>query len=345
MCPLTGDSKFGARVSSDDSDMPISALDSRSVVASSSRGAEVRELQQALADAGFDPGPIDGDFGPMTRAAVIAFQEARGLEVDGVVGPQTWGALNGGAAPVEAPAPAAPIAPSGGPRPQLSFGSRGPAVVELQRALAGAGFDPGGVDGDFGPMTRNAVLRFQSANGLSVDGVVGPQTWGALGGSSFAPGGPAPVFGGSASSDFRQRILDIAQAEVGTLEATGNNDGDVTKYPGAFGRGQESYCADFASWVLTSAGGSLNDPWCPSIINALARTGNWKGRSDPQPGDLILFDWDHDNVADHVGLVKSVNGNGTITTIEGNTGGPGGAEGVWEKTRTWDFVIGFGNPI
>jgi hypothetical protein len=195
-------------------------------------------------------------------------------------------------------------------------------------------------------MTRNAVVRFQSANGLEVDGVVGPQTWGALGGSSFVRGG-GPVQGvPQVSGDFRQRILALAESQIGTMEATGNNDGEVTKYPNAFGRGQESYCADFASWVLTNAGGSLDEPWCPSIINKLANSGNWKGRNNPQPGDLILFDWDHDNVADHVGLVKSVNGNGTITTIEGNTGGgPSGAEGVWEKTRTWDFVMGFGNPI
>ncbi|MFO0594663.1 MAG: peptidoglycan-binding protein [Myxococcaceae bacterium] len=321
--------------------MTISALSSRSVVSMSSSGGSVRELQQALADAGFDPGPVDGDFGPMTRAAVIAFQQANGLEVDGIVGPQTWGALNGAAPAAPAPAPSPSI--SSGPKPQLSIGSRGGAVSELQQALAAAGFDPGPIDGDFGGMTRNAVIRFQSANGLSVDGVVGPQTWGALGGGSFTSG-TGPVFGGSTSSSFRQRILDIAQGEVGTREATGNNDGDVTRYPGAFGRGQESYCADFASWVLTSAGGSLNDPWCPSIINQLARTGNWKGKSNPEPGDLVLFDWDLDGTADHVGLVKSVNGNGTITTIEGNTGGPGG-EGVWEKTRGWDFIMGFGNPI
>lgn len=320
--------------------MPVSAISARTLVSSNSRGSAVSELQQALADAGFDPGPIDGDFGPQTRAAVMAFQQRNGLDVDGVVGPQTWGALRG-AAPA---APAAP-APTSGPQPTLSIGSRGGAVSALQQQLAAAGFDPGGVDGDFGPATRAAVLRFQSANGLDVDGVVGPQTWGALGGSSFTPGsgpvrGPAP-----ANGDLRSRILALAQGEVGTLEATGNNDGDVTKYPNSFGRGQESYCADFASWVITNAGGSLNDPWCPSIKNQLINTGNWKGRSDPQPGDLVLFDWDHDNVADHVGLVKSVNGNGTLTTIEGNTGGPGGQEGVWEKTRTWDFVMGFGNPI
>jgi len=300
----------------------------------------VASLQEALRDAGFDPGPIDGDFGPMTRAAVLAFQQARGLDVDGVVGPQTWGALSGGA-----PA-SAPVAAPSGARPQLSQGARGGAVMELQQKLAAAGFDPGPVDGDFGPMARTAVVRFQSANGLSVDGVVGPQTWGALDGGSFVsgPGSVRPV--GSASGDLRQRILDIAQAEVGTVEASNNNDGGVTKYPNYFGRGQESYCADFASWVLTQAGAGLNEPWCPSIINKLAASGNWKGRNNPEPGDLVLFDWNHDGAADHVGLVKAVNGNGTITTIEGNTGGgPFGQEGVREKTRTWDFIMGFGNSI
>jgi hypothetical protein len=51
--------------------------------------AVVRRLQQALAAAGFDPGPIDGEYGPRTTAAVAAFQSVRGLVVDGKVGPQT----------------------------------------------------------------------------------------------------------------------------------------------------------------------------------------------------------------------------------------------------------------
>jgi hypothetical protein len=50
-------------------------------------------------------------------------------------------------------------------------------------------------------------------------------------------------------------------------------------------------------------------------------------------------------VADHVGLVKRVNENGTLTTIEGNTSGPGGQQGVWEKTHSWDLVMGFGSPL
>lgn len=56
-------------------------------------GSSVTRLQQALKNAGFNPGPIDGDFGPKTKAAVVAFQRAKHLSVDGVVGPQTNGAL------------------------------------------------------------------------------------------------------------------------------------------------------------------------------------------------------------------------------------------------------------
>jgi uncharacterized protein (TIGR02594 family) len=58
----------------------------------------VLELQKALKAAGFDPGPLDGIVGPKTRAAIAAFQRARGLEVDGIAGPETRKALFGDAA-------------------------------------------------------------------------------------------------------------------------------------------------------------------------------------------------------------------------------------------------------
>ena len=56
--------------------------------------AVVRELQQALTAAGYDPGPADGTYGEQTEAAVVAFQQANGLSVDGRVGPETAAALN-----------------------------------------------------------------------------------------------------------------------------------------------------------------------------------------------------------------------------------------------------------
>jgi len=57
--------------------------------------ARVRDIQGELLNAGHDPGPLDGILGAKTDAAIRAFQEARGLTVDGVVGPATWAALFG----------------------------------------------------------------------------------------------------------------------------------------------------------------------------------------------------------------------------------------------------------
>jgi putative chitinase len=94
-------------------------------------------------------------------------------------------ALSGAAASAAAPAGAASadtaaagVAPAQ-PRPVLGRGSQGDAVVQLQNMLRDLNFAVA-IDGDFGPGTEVAVTRFQSENGLAADGIVGPQTWGAL---------------------------------------------------------------------------------------------------------------------------------------------------------------------
>jgi peptidoglycan hydrolase-like protein with peptidoglycan-binding domain len=58
-----------------------------------SSGPDVKALQQKLKDLGFDPNGVDGTFGPGTKAAVIAFQNSKGLQPDGMVGPGTMAAL------------------------------------------------------------------------------------------------------------------------------------------------------------------------------------------------------------------------------------------------------------
>ncbi|NES04849.1 MAG: peptidoglycan-binding protein [Okeania sp. SIO2F4] len=65
-------------------------------------------------------------------------------------------------------------------RPTLYFGSTGEDVEYLQRWLNAAGFGSLVVDGIFGVATQEAVKKFQKYYGLTVDGIVGPQSWGTL---------------------------------------------------------------------------------------------------------------------------------------------------------------------
>ena len=77
-------------------------------------------------------------------------------------------------------------------QPVLRSGSRGSAVIELQRRLTASGYSPGAADGVFGSLTDRAVRAFQTTRRLTPDGVVGPQTWAALG-SGAAPSRPSPA--------------------------------------------------------------------------------------------------------------------------------------------------------
>jgi len=125
-------------------------------------GDAVRELQIALQETGNNPGPIDGVFGAQTEAAVKAFQQARGITVDGIVGPITWRNIDEFAEFDE---------------PVLREGSTGLPVRRVQSRLSAAGFDTGGVDGVFGPRTEASVRALQQATGITADGIVGAQTW------------------------------------------------------------------------------------------------------------------------------------------------------------------------
>jgi len=128
-------------------------------------GPAVRDIQDRLAALGFEPGAdARSIFAEGTRQAVLDFQKAKGLDADGIVGPNTWRSLY-----------------EAGYRlgDRLLFlrrpMMRGEDVAELQSRLGSLGFDTGKVDGIFGPDTGAAVIDFQHNRHLAEDGKVGPE--------------------------------------------------------------------------------------------------------------------------------------------------------------------------
>ncbi|HUG31529.1 MAG TPA: peptidoglycan-binding protein [Acidimicrobiia bacterium] len=127
-------------------------------------GPAVRDIQDRLAALGFDSADQRSSFGEDTERAVADFQRAKGLDVDGVVGPDTWRSLYEAGYRL-------------GDRllflrrPML----RGEDVAELQSRLSALGFDAGKADGIYGPDTETAVIDFQHNRHLAEDGRVGPE--------------------------------------------------------------------------------------------------------------------------------------------------------------------------
>ncbi len=136
----------------------LDALHGRKITQPFSRREErVKELQLQLGALGLEPGLVDGRYGPKTTDAVRRFQRAHDLPVDGVADPVTLSALKASV--------------KGSP-----FIVRTERVKELQRELHRLGLEPGMVDGRYGPLTTQAVKRFQEAHNLPADGIAGPET-------------------------------------------------------------------------------------------------------------------------------------------------------------------------
>jgi hypothetical protein len=139
----------------------------------------------------------------------------------------------------------------------------------------------------------------------------------------------------------RDKIVEILRGELakGVIENAGANEdvgGNIRAYRQAvtrpeFGgpnRGPEEWCADFASWVWKAAGtpfgaGGQGDANTRNIVAIGKETGNWKP-DNPQPGDMVLFDWGQGRgagmdavVVDHVAIVEST-ADGFVTIIGGN---------------------------
>ncbi|WP_205696145.1 CHAP domain-containing protein [Conexibacter sp. SYSU D00693] len=141
-----------------------------------------------------------------------------------------------------------------------------------------------------------------------------------------------------------QRLVTAAQGEVGQAEQPpGSNDSPrIAQYRAAMpgNPGVGPWCAYFVSWAAREAGTPLGDRGEGfASVDALAswgqRSGRWNAASSgvpPQPGDLIVWD-------EHVGLVESVDPDGTVRTIEGNS-----SDQVIRRTHAAGSALGYVRP-
>jgi hypothetical protein len=244
------------------------------------------------------------------------------------------------------------------------------AVRRVQRRLKALGYGPFPQLGSFDAATEAAVRMFQaqhvdsSGAPLTVDGRIGPFTWGAL---FPAPPSPAPP---TATSSLALHALAVAASQIGVREQPeGSNSGpEVDRYLTSVGvaprvgpAANRAWCGAFVYWCYQMAAQSLTLP------NPLVRTGgvlrHWndarthaaarryrKARaledaSFIRPGFIFIYDFGRG--LGHTGLIERID-NGRMITIEGNIadGATPGREGVGvfrtdRRKLTDKLLVGF----
>ena len=183
------------------------------------------------------------------------------------------------------------------------------------------------VDGSFGAESNRTLRAFQQVFGLSVDGICGPATRARL----------------KAEREEKtvRAVLYAAASQVGITESPAGS--NKVKYNTAYYGREVSgsaypWCVTFVWWVFRQAGFSLyKTASCTALVDRYREASPGQiVRQDYRPGDLVFFDFSGRRAkTEHVGIVESVGADGTLTTIEGNTGSGSDANGgaVMRRTR------------
>jgi CHAP domain len=212
--------------------------------------------------------------------------------------------------------------------------------VEVAQQLLGQNvfevdFQPGPVDGEFGPLTAGACKRAKWTLGYP-DGDILPTYGDKIGGLLAGTGALPPSFAKRRTvraatlnrSTLKSRALSLAKREIGYAERPTNR----TKFGAWYGMDGSPWCAMFVTWCVVRAGEALHMPtpfrrgdrwaYVPYVVSA-AVGGRYElsVTSAPEPGDVVTYDWNRDGTADHIGLFADWidRGRGTFRAIEGNT--------------------------
>jgi hypothetical protein len=157
----------------------------------------------------------------------------------------------------------------------------------------------------------------------------------------------------------RNEVVITARGELDYIEGPADNQ---TKYQ----KTNQAWCGAFVNWVFKQVGVKIPD--CTSTLagaTAMQKAKQWQEAeaATPEVGDLVFFDFPGDGVdrISHIGIVVKNNGDGTVTTIEGNTapdkkGDQRNGGQVCQKKRAYKkknngikpalavSIVGFGKP-
>lgn len=149
----------------------------------------------------------------------------------------------------------------------------------------------------------------------------------------------------------RQDVLNLAKSQDGTVESPPNS--NKTKYGAWYGLDGNKWCAMFVSWVFHHAGHPLGNIQSKNGIHHCQSAHNYykeKGMltSNPQPGDIVIYDWEGTGYADHIGIfIKWTSADRTaIEAWEGNTSMSNNSDGgrVMKRIRSANLIKSFINP-
>lgn len=189
-------------------------------------------------------------------------------------------------------------------------------------------------DGKCGPLTLEAFNKFKRTQSLGQPDVLGPTTAKKLLEVTEAKITPLSV-------------LAIAISELGYKESPAGS--NRTKFGEWYGMNGQPWCGIFVSYCFHKAGMPLQIgttkgfAYCPYGVEWFKKQGRFY--QTPQVGDVVFFDFGgNDGIPDHTGIVEKVNPDGTITTIEGNTGTASQCNGgeVMRRVRKPNVILGYG---
>ena len=233
---------------------------------------DVKELQQHLVDLKYlDLQETTTYYGEQTVKAVMDFQRDHGLKADGIFGQDTFNALSN----------IVYFEPLVYTR-LLKEGVSGEDVLALQERLKALGFlNIDNCTNYFGTQTKEALINFQKAHGLKVDGIAGTETINAINNAFVKKGRkPRPASasrGGSRSGSLGESIVNTAKKYMGTAYSYGSS--SATAFD----------CSGFTQYVYKQHGINL-----PRTSAGQAGAGTKVSRSNLQIGDLVIFSGTYD---------------------------------------------------